>query len=188
VALCGLVCLCSSLSEKLDLDFPNLPYYLEPNAHAAASIQLTQSTTILRHLARKHNLIGADLKEQANCDLIFDTAYDFKSILVDTAYSRQRAEALAHFAAKTVPHYFGQFEAFFVRNKSKWSAGQSLTIADMFLFEMLDQSMLMVPGCLDGYTSLKQFVGNFAALPAIVAYRASPHYIDRPLNNMAGFQ
>lgn len=183
------------VKEKLQLDFPNLPYYIEAEGDAtdatsssSEEIKLTQSTTILRHLGRKHGLVGRTLKEQAMCDLLFDTAYDYKSILVDTAYSRQRVEAFQHFAAKTQPHYFAQFERSLERSAGQWCAGSTLTIADFFLAEMLDQSVLMVPGCLDAYPKLKAFLGAFGALAEIQAYRKSDHYIERPLNNMAGFQ
>lgn len=57
-----------------------------------------------------------------------------QSILVDTAYSRQRVDAFQHFALKTFPHYATLFENYFIRNKTKWCAGESLTIADFFLF------------------------------------------------------
>jgi glutathione S-transferase len=168
--------------EKLDLDFPNLPYYIE------GKLRLTQSTTILRHLGRKHNLAGNSLEEQARCDLVLDTSYDFKSVLVSTAYARNRADALADFATKTIPHYFSQFEAFRTRRNTKWFAGDSLTISDFFMFEMLDQSALMVPGCLDAYPKLAEFKEAFVAIPAVAEYRKSAAFIERPCNNMVGFQ
>lgn len=175
----------TDLKDSLGIDFPNLPFYME----GQGQLQLTQSTTILRHLGRKHLLYGASLVEQARCDLVLDTSYDFKSILVDTAYSRSRAEALAHFAAKSIPHYFSQFETFRSKHSSlRWFAGENLTIADFFLFEMLAQASLMVPGCLEPYPLLRQFMTDFESLPAIELYRKSAAYIERPCNNMAGFQ
>ncbi|GIX96608.1 glutathione S-transferase Mu 1 [Caerostris darwini] len=45
----------------LGLDFPNLPYYME------GDVKLTQSTAILRHLARKH---GLDDFENAKAEFI----------------------------------------------------------------------------------------------------------------------
>jgi len=146
--------------ESLQLDFPNLPYYIEGDA-PGEQLRLTQSTTILRHLGRKHLLSGATLAEQARCDLVLDTVYDFKSILVDTAYSRQRAEALAHFASHSVPHYCGQFEKYRQNHPTAWSAGDHLTIADFVLSEMLMQADLMVPGMLEQYPLLKALVDKF---------------------------
>jgi len=194
------------VKEKLDLDFPNLPYYIEPATAAAASpagkdLRLTQSTTILRHLGRKHGLAGQTLEEQARCDLVLDTTYDFKSVLVSTAYSRpaSRADAFAEFGCKTVPHYFSQFESLLSRSGTSWFAGSNLTIADFILFEMIDQTRLMLPGVLEGqgqgvagngagYPLLKAFTERFLALPQVIAYRKSTHFMERPLNNMAGFQ
>lgn len=194
------VCLCSApefsrsawmdVKSTLDLEFANLPYYTEGSSASGAQVlSLTQSTTILRHLARKHLLYGASLADQARCDLVLDTAYDFKSLLVDTAYSRNRAESLASFAAKSVPHYFAQFEGWRAKySNQRWIAGDNLSIADFFLYEMICQTEIMVPGCMEAYPRLQAFRAQFAALPAIAAYIKSSHYIERPLNNMAGFQ
>jgi glutathione S-transferase len=178
IALC--VCVCFSLLS---------PDYLEDE------LRLTQSTTILRHLGRKHGLSGGSLAEQARCDLVVDTTYDFKSVLVSTAYTRApaRAEALQDFADRTVPHYFAQFEALLARNQAqgwKWLAGDNLTIADFILFEMVDQTSLMLPGVLENgsYPLLRAFTQRFIELPPIAQYRKWTHFMARPLNNMAGFQ
>ncbi len=178
------------MKEKLELDFPNLPFLIEEQQEnsAAPPLRLTQSTTILRHVGRKYHLYGATLEEHARCDLVLDTAYDFKSVLVSTAYSRNRTEMIADFEAKSIPHYFGQFEALLTRAQSKWFAGANLTIADFFVFEMVDQSRLMVPTALDSYPLLSAFVARFLALPPVQAYRKSAHFIERPINNMSGFQ
>ena len=178
---CACVCVCA---------FPSIPPdYLEDE------LRLTQSTTILRHLGRKHGLSGQSLAEQARCDLVVDTTYDFKSVLVSTAYTRApaRAEALQDFADRTVPHYFAQFEALLSRNQAqgwKWLAGDNLTIADFILFEMVDQTSLMLPGVLENgaYPLLRAFTQRFVELPPIAQYRKWTHFMARPLNNMAGFQ
>ncbi len=179
------------VKETLDLDFPNLPFLLEEQEDGATTLRLTQSTTILRHVGRKYGLYGVTLEEQARCDLVLDTAYDFKSVLVSTAYSRNRMEMIEDLATKSIPHYFGQFEALLMRahNKSKWFASATnLTIADFFVFEMIDQSRIMVPTALDAYPLLSAFIARFLALPPVQAYRKSAHFIERPINNMSGFQ
>ena len=39
------------------LEFPNLPYYID------GDVKLTQSSAILRHIAREHGLMGKTGKE-----------------------------------------------------------------------------------------------------------------------------
>ena len=43
----------------------------------------------------------------------------------------------------------------------------------------------MVPGCVEPYPLLQQFLADFEAQPAIAAYMKSNHFIARPVNNMS---
>ena len=57
--------------NDVSLDFPNLPYWIDGN------VKLTQSSAILRHLARKNGLYGLT---DANADEIGMYNFFFKSI------------------------------------------------------------------------------------------------------------
>ncbi|XP_064029815.1 glutathione S-transferase Mu 3-like isoform X2 [Pogoniulus pusillus] len=67
--------------EKLGLDFPNLPYFIDGN------VKLTQSNAILRHIARRHNLCGETEEEQLRVDLLENQVMDFRLSLVLICYS-----------------------------------------------------------------------------------------------------
>jgi glutathione S-transferase len=63
--------------STLGLDFPNLPYMYDE----ANNLKLTQSQSIIRHIARLHpsrNLLGGDLVCQAKVDLILSEFADCK--------------------------------------------------------------------------------------------------------------
>jgi len=167
--------------EKLGLDFPNLPYLIDEER----GLKLTQSAAILRHVGRLYNLIGSNAEEQARADMLLDTAYDYKSAIVATAYGR---ETLEKFRENQMPHYTSLFENYRAGHPTKWFAGDNLTIADIFIYEMIAQTSMMVPGSLDSKPKLKEFMEQFEALPAIAEYRKWEHYIDRPINNMQGIQ
>ncbi|RMX56694.1 hypothetical protein pdam_00015777 [Pocillopora damicornis] len=53
-----------SVKETLGLPFPNLPYYID------GDVKLTQTTAIIRHIARKHNLCGTSEEEMMRADVI----------------------------------------------------------------------------------------------------------------------
>ena len=58
--------------NPLDLDFPNLPYYVD------GDVKLTQSNAILRHLGRQHGLYGLDDNHASEIDMLLDTGRDIK--------------------------------------------------------------------------------------------------------------
>ena len=66
-----------------DLDFPNLPYYIDGN------VKLTQSHAILRHLGRQHGLYGLDDNHASEIDMLLDTIKDIKmGIIVPNVFLR----------------------------------------------------------------------------------------------------
>ena len=66
-----------------DLDFPNLPYYIDGN------VKLTQSHAILRHLGRQHGLYGLDDSHASEIDMLLDTIKDIKmGIIVPNVFLR----------------------------------------------------------------------------------------------------
>ena len=62
--------------NDFDLDFPNLPYWVDGN------IKLTQSTAIMRHLARKNGLYGLTDSHASEIDMLIDTSMDLKMSMI----------------------------------------------------------------------------------------------------------
>ncbi|XP_035426524.1 glutathione S-transferase Mu 1-like isoform X1 [Cygnus atratus] len=67
--------------EKLGLDFPNLPYFID------GSTKLTQSNAILRYIARKHNMCGETEEEKLRVDMLENQVVDFRMSLIVVCYS-----------------------------------------------------------------------------------------------------
>ena len=60
-----------SVKPTLGLDWPNLPYFID------GEVKLSQSTAILRHIARQHGLSGKSEAEMRRIDLVLDQSKDF---------------------------------------------------------------------------------------------------------------
>jgi glutathione S-transferase len=71
----------TDIKDKLGLDFPNLPYFLDGN------IKITQSNAILRHIARKNGLCGESVEEKARVDMMADCAMDLRNTIVRLVYN-----------------------------------------------------------------------------------------------------
>ena len=76
----------SKENNAWDLDFPNLPYYVD------GDVKLTQSNAILRHLGRQHGLYGLDNNHASEIDMLLDTGRDIKmgltSVVMKSLVSR----------------------------------------------------------------------------------------------------
>eukprot|EP01115_Flamella_aegyptia_P015161 TRINITY_DN910_c0_g1_i1.p1 TRINITY_DN910_c0_g1~~TRINITY_DN910_c0_g1_i1.p1 ORF type:complete len:220 (-),score=69.16 TRINITY_DN910_c0_g1_i1:31-690(-) len=158
----------------LGLDFPNLPYLFDGN------LKLTQSSAILRHIGRKHNLCGETEEEKALVDMALYEAYDLKEGYVNLVYDPNFASLRGDYLAN-VTKPLERFEKFL--NGKEWLAGQKLSIADFMLYEMVDEHTILEPTILDKFPNLQNYRKRFAALPQIAAYMKSDRFIDRPLNN-----
>lgn len=165
----------NSVKTTLGLPFPNLPYYFD------GDIKITQSNSILRYIAKKHNLLGKTLKEIVDCDMMLENAMDFRNGTVRLAYN-PNYEQMKEDYFKNLQSMLQQFESF-LGNKKWFAGGENVTVCDFPMYELLDQHKIMKPGILDAYPKLSEFVARFEALPAIKKYMSSDKFMKRPLNN-----
>ena len=56
-------------------------------------IELVQSQTIIRYLAKRANLMGATPKEEVICDMIAETVRDLIGLVAGTPFARRRSPA-----------------------------------------------------------------------------------------------
>ena len=151
-----------SYKPSLGFDFPNLPYYQE------GDLKLTQSMAIMRHVGRKFNLVGKTEQECARADMILDQLMDFKGCLTDLVYNAGFSDELksdwvegkgkfaAWYAGGGLKGRLQALERFLLAGKGSWFAGKSLTFADFFAWELLDQHRLLFKGCLEDFQGLKR--------------------------------
>jgi len=155
----------------LGLDFPNLPYYIDDE------VQITQSGTILRYLARKHNLEGDTVQVRVLADMINEDANDLRKRLIRTClckeFDYEKKSLLAALPAKLEPiaRAIGS---------NKFIGGSKVTYADFNLYDVLYTVEKFAPGSLDAFPVLKQHQQSIESLPAIQKYRASEDYIKDP--------
>lgn len=167
----------TDVKETLDLDFPNLPYFIDGN------IKITQSNAILRYIAEKHDLVGKTPEERAKCLEMQDVAMDFRNGAVRLFYnSRNYEEAKEAYLKQTLPRWCQRFESC-LSTTQQWFCGENLTFVDFVMFELLDQHRLLEKVYLESYPNIQGFLKRFAALEPIQEYLASPDFLTKPINN-----
>ena len=91
--------------KSLGFDFPNLPYYQE------GDLKLTQSSAILRHVARKHDLEGKTEAEKARADMLADVLGDYRDPLVKLCYNPEFSpDLIPKFAGASLKERMGNLE------------------------------------------------------------------------------
>lgn len=156
------------------LDFPNLPYYIDDD------VKITQSNAILKHVARKHKLDGATEKDKAVVDMLLDQAMDLRNGVVRLCYNPDYE--------KLKEEYFKNVQATLVALEKKlgdklWFAGDTITVADFPLYELLDQHVHMKSDLLDAYPKLLKFLDRFRDLPKVKEYLQQDGVKNLPINN-----
>jgi glutathione S-transferase len=163
----------------LGLDFPNLPYLID------GDVKLTQSAVIMRYLARKHGLEGQTEVEKRRADLTEQQLADLRSQFVGLCYNPNHEELKGDFL-KSLPEKLKAFSDFLGENP--FFAGQNVTYADFFVYEIFDALRVFAPDSLDATPNLKGFLDRVEALPNIAAYFKTDKYMKWPLNgDMAKF-
>ncbi|GBL79814.1 Glutathione S-transferase class-mu isozyme 1 [Araneus ventricosus] len=156
----------------LNLDFPNLPYYIDDD------VKLTQSVTILRYLAAKYGLDGKTPAEKLRVSLSEQQITDFRTSLARVCYDPNFENVKPEFV-KRVPIQL-KFVADFLGNR-KFLAGDSLTYVDFLAYEALDFYLYLIPNVLADYPALKEYHQRIRNLPELQAYLKSPQYQRWPI-------
>ncbi|KAH8057143.1 glutathione transferase [Aureococcus anophagefferens] len=156
------------------LHFSNLPYYLD------ADVKLAQSNAVLRYLGRKHGLYGAAGAEHV-VDVVLDQATDLDNAITGPCY--RDFAALKPFCLDVLPE---KLDAWAARlGGGPYVTGASLSIGDLKIYETLRKLALIEKAqgtaVLARYASLAAFVARVDV--DLGTYRASPAFLERPLNN-----
>uniref|UniRef100_A0A8B9SAE1 Glutathione S-transferase n=1 Tax=Apteryx owenii TaxID=8824 RepID=A0A8B9SAE1_APTOW len=138
--------------EKLGLDFPNLPYFID------GKTKLTQSNAILRYIARKHKMCGETEEEIIRVDMLENQIMDFRMSLVMVCYNPD-FEKLKPGYLEQLPGKLKLFSNFL--GDRKWFAGEKLTFVDFLMFDVLEQNRTFEPKCLEPFKNLKDFMDRF---------------------------
>ena len=171
----------------LSMPFPNLPYLIDSSG--PTKVQLTQSNAVMRYLARRFDYYGDTESDQIWIDILQDEAYDFRNLIISTAYTlgTEYQVAFNEFTSTAVPRYLDGFENYLSnRGIHTHFVGSRISLVDFILYELVWQVSIMVPGSVTNIHrgSLWAFIEMFAKIPQIATYMASSDYIDRPINSV----
>jgi len=176
----------ANVRSTLTMPFPNLPYLIDSSR--GATIQLTQSNAILRHLARRLDFYGDSESERTEIDVLQDEAYDFRNEIIKTAYTPgdDYTDLYEYFSTDTLPRYLNSFDSYLAtRENNKFFVGTRLSLVDFVLYELFWQMTLMVPNSIteSHRPSLFGYIKAFEEIPRIAAYMKSENYIEHPINS-----
>ncbi|MGO1117286.1 glutathione S-transferase family protein [Rhodovibrionaceae bacterium A322] len=134
---------------------------------------LSQSSAIVRYLARKGDLYGRNREDELWCDMIAGTVADFAEAPMQAAFQPTEAIAVASLQtrfAKFAPH----FERRLLENGSGFCAGTEMTFADVLLAEALCSYQEWIPDVLDRTPLLSALYERIISNNGIAAYLQSP--------------
>ncbi|GFQ91529.1 glutathione S-transferase Mu 1 [Trichonephila clavata] len=161
-------------NEKLNLElqFPNLPYYME------GDVKLTQSTTIMRYLGHKYGLVGKDDKQRLLVSLTEQQIVDFRTNLVNLCYSNNYESMKGNFIKK-IPDQMKLWEKFL--GNRKYLVGDNVAYVDFIAYETFDWFRLFYKDSLHGCPNLQIYQDRMKNLPELQDYFNSPRYKKWPI-------
>jgi len=147
----------------IDLDFPNLPYYMD------GSVKISQSLTILRHLARKHGLVGKNEADTLRVELAEQQAVDLRTSMAKVVYNAAEFDKVKAEHLAGLPAVVGKWSKFL--GNRKFVVGDYVTYADFMLYDALDVNRLFAgDDLLD--ENLKAYMKRIEGLPRLDVYLA----------------
>ncbi len=133
---------------------------------------LSQSSAMIRYLARRGNLYGDDDIDAMWCDLIAGVAADFAEVGLQAAFKPGVDVAVADL--KQCFSKFGpRLEARVNNQTSGYCAASRMTFADVVLAEALGNYLEWCPDILSGTPGLQALYERVTAVPGIASYLAS---------------
>lgn len=138
-----------------------------------AGLRISQTTALLRYLARRGDLDGDDTTDALWCDMIVGVAADLAEPAIFAAFSPSQdsaVKALRHRVDKFCP----RLERRLAQNGGSFMAGRRLSFADVVLGEALSAHLELAPDILEGFPLLAAMQRALVQTPGIAAYIASP--------------
>jgi glutathione S-transferase len=142
-------------------------------------LNLSQSSAMIRFLARRGGLYGNDDQDAMWCDMIAGVAADFAETAIQAPFKPSEAVAIADMESRFAK--FGpRFEARIVAQGSGFSASDTMTFADVVLSEALSSYLEWCPAILADTPHLEALYQKVVSTPSIEAYLASDLRYPKP--------
>ena len=140
---------------------------------------LSQSSAMIRYLARRGGLYGSNDMDAMWCDLIAGVAADFAEVAMQAPFKPMADIAVAELRAK-FDKFGPRFEARIEEQGSGFSASGQMTFADVVLCEALSSYLEWCPGILATSPKLAALYETVTANAGIAAYLASDLRYPKP--------
>jgi len=132
-------------------------------------LNLSQSTAMIRYLARRGGYYGDTDADALWCDMIAGAVADFAETAIQAAFQPSKEIALATLHGRF--EKFGpRFEARLAENGSGYCVGTRLTFADVVLAEALSSYLEWMPDILGGTALLAAQYERVLSAPGIAQY------------------
>lgn len=142
-------------------------------------LNLSQSSAMIRYLARRGGLYGSDDTDAMWCDMIAGVAADFAETALQAAFKPSVEVAVADLTARFAK--FGpRFETRIREQGSGYGAADTMTFSDVVLAEALSGYLEWCPGILAETPLLAALYSRVVNTPGIAAYLASDLRYPKP--------
>ncbi len=140
---------------------------------------LSQSSAMVRYLARRSGLYGANDTDAMWCDMVAGVAADFAEVALQAAFKPSAAVAIADLEARF--EKFGpRFEERIEEQGSGFCAADRMTFADVVLAEALSSYLEWCPDILGGTPRLQAMYDDVTGRAGIADYLASDLRYPKP--------
>lgn len=142
-------------------------------------LNLSQSSAMIRYLARRGGLYGANDTEAMWCDMIAGVTADLAETAIQAPFKPSEAVAIADMETRFAK--FGpRLEARIETQGSGYCASENMTFADVVLAEALSSYLEWCPDILEGTPRLQNLNQRVIETSGIANYLASDQRYPKP--------
>ena len=166
----------TSVKNTLGLDFPSIPYLIDPNTDA----KLTDPYAIMLYIATSYapELLGQTHEQTAEIDMLYGQLKDVKTAITGPCYvgaDRKTLSVTAKEKMKPIVAYLGKKDFLF---------GNNLSFLDFYMLEQCEfVQWLTEEEFLSENKAAARFVKRMKNLKQIKRYIKSDRFLAKPFNN-----
>jgi glutathione S-transferase len=142
-------------------------------------LNLSQSSAMIRYLARGAGLYGSNDQEATWCDLVAGVVADFAETAMQAPFKPSEAVAQQEMYGR-FDKFGSRFEARLTAQGSGFIAADSMTFADVVLAEALSSYLEWCPDILNASPGLSALYDRVTSAPGIRQYLGSDLRYPRP--------
>jgi len=134
---------------------------------------LSQSKAIARYLGNEFNLVPKDHIQAAKGDMLVDGYDDVQKHFVPWFQEKDPAkkkELWQKLETEQIAPFLKLYEKFLVDNGTGYFVSNSVTWADLYIFETLHRTRDMSPHMFEGHAKLTEFINKIEKEPKIHAW------------------